>query len=482
MPAPDIYADAAATMSESQQLLVSQLRARIGTMIRNKWRIDALLGVGGMAAVYACTHRNGHRCAIKMLLPSYATNGDIIKRFLKEGYVANDVRHPGAVTVLDDDATEDGSYFLVMELLEGESFERVIRKHDRGIDAIEALRVTHDVLAVLAAAHARHIVHRDIKPDNVFLLKDGRVKVLDFGIARVKQSQTGSGGTQHGTVLGTPGFMPPEQARGHLDAVDAQSDLWAVGAMMFVALTGRPLRLALTTNEELLQAMTEPPPPLRTVAPNVPQAVSDIVDRALLFDKPSRWRDAREMQAAVRAALGDDAATLHNTHVEEEMMGPTLHPTPEARRGTELVATRSESPPVPAATRSAARPPSKMRRALIVVLAATAMLVTMIVVRATHSTTNASPANGGAVQVGTAPDLPPLVVASASAGATSIPMRSSIPIPIPIPVPTSTSTSSGVATPKQAGKSAPVKAIVAAKASASATPPVPTFDPLNRRL
>jgi serine/threonine-protein kinase len=115
---------AAASMSEAQRILLGQLRARIGTVVRGKWRIDALLGLGGMAAVYSATHRNGHGCAIKMLLPSFAANPDVIRRFLKEGYVANEVKHPGVVTVLDDDVTEDGAYFLVMELLQGESFDR----------------------------------------------------------------------------------------------------------------------------------------------------------------------------------------------------------------------------------------------------------------------------------------------------------------------------------------------------------------------
>jgi serine/threonine protein kinase len=281
----------------------------VGTVFRGKWRIDALLGVGGMAAVYAVTHRNGHRCAIKVLLPRHRTSPEIVRRFLKEGYAANEVGHAGAVTILDDDVTEEGEYFLVMELLEGRSLDRRLREGSKGMAPEEVARILVEVLDVLAAAHDRGIVHRDIKPENVFLLTDGRIKVLDFGIARIRQAQTESG-TQLGAVMGTPAYMPPEQARGRWDEVDARSDLWSVGATGFAAMAGRPVRSAATTNEELLQAMTEPPPPLHSVKPDAPPMVCDVIDRALSFDKAARWSDARAMQAALRAALGEEAPTL----------------------------------------------------------------------------------------------------------------------------------------------------------------------------
>jgi serine/threonine-protein kinase len=292
----------------SESLLLAQVRARVGTVLRSKWRLDALLGMGGMAAVYSATHRNGHRWAVKMLLPSLNERADIVRRFCKEGYVANEVNHPGAVTIVDDDVTEDGAHFLVMELLDGESLDRVLRRNAAGLAPAEVTRITHEVLDVLAAAHERAIVHRDIKPENLFVLQDGRVKLLDFGIARLRYAQTLSARTEHGGTMGTPAYMPPEQARGHWDEVDAQSDLWSLGATMFAALTGRGLRIAPTPNEELLLAMTEPAPPLHSVAPAVPLALSDIVDRALAFDKRSRWPGAREMQAALRAVQGADVS------------------------------------------------------------------------------------------------------------------------------------------------------------------------------
>ena len=287
----------------------AQIYARIGSVIRGKWRIDSVLGIGGMAAVYAATHRNGHKCAIKMLLPTFSAHKEVIQRFLKEGYVANEVNHPGAVAVLDDDVTDDGSHFLVMDFLAGETFDSVVRAHPEGLDPAMAMRVAHDLLDVLEAAHNRGIVHRDIKPENVFILRDGRVKLLDFGIAHLRQTSVAAGParTQLGVVMGTPSYMPPEQARGQWDRVDAQSDVWAVGAVMFVALSGKPLRDAPTVNMELAQAMVEPAPPLQSVAPAIPAALAAVVDRALLFEKSARWSSAREMQEALGALLAAPA-------------------------------------------------------------------------------------------------------------------------------------------------------------------------------
>ena len=196
----------------------TQLRAaahaRLGTVLRGKWRLDQILGVGGMATVYLASHRNGSRAAIKMLHPSLNVDAQTLQRFLREGYAANKVDHPGAVRVIDDDTSEDGSAFLVMELLEGASLDQLVR--DRPMPLGEALRVTRLALEVLMSAHAHGIVHRDIKPENIFVTKDGTVKILDFGIARLREQAGGgtSGSTLGGMVLGTPAFMPPEQARG----------------------------------------------------------------------------------------------------------------------------------------------------------------------------------------------------------------------------------------------------------------------------
>src|SRR5512140_697173 len=159
-----------------------------GTVIKGRWRIDGVLGVGGMASVYAATHRNGNRVAIKVLHREMSLDGAIRKRFLREGYASNAINHPGVVRVHDDDVTEDGAVFFTMDLLEGESLEGRAKRLKYTFNATEILTTMHAVLDILAAAHEKGIVHRDIKPANIFLASDGTVKLLDFGVAQIRNA------------------------------------------------------------------------------------------------------------------------------------------------------------------------------------------------------------------------------------------------------------------------------------------------------
>ncbi len=297
-------------MTDPQDDTTKRARARIGKVLREKWKIYDLLGIGGMAAVYAAMHiNNGKRVAIKLLHPEVVTNAEARSRFLREGYVANKVEHPGTVQVLDDDIDDDGSVFLVMELLDGESFEARRVRSGNLLPAIDVLKVADRVLDVLAMAHEKGIVHRDIKPDNIFLTSDGGVKLLDFGIARLRDSMRRATLTSGGAI-GTPAFMPPEQARGRWNDVGPRTDIWALGATMFTALTGHLVHEAETVNELLLAAMTKPAPPLASRLPGVPATLSAVVDRALAHEMDARWPDARTMQSMVRMAfqtLGDPA-------------------------------------------------------------------------------------------------------------------------------------------------------------------------------
>jgi serine/threonine-protein kinase len=275
----------------------------VGRVLRGKWRLDALLGVGGMAAVFAATHRNGKRVAVKLLHPEKSIEEDTRSRFLREGYLANKVGHPGVVSVLDDDVTEDGLAFLVMDLLEGETLKERWRSMSKRMPVEETLRIAYALLDVLGAAHDKGIVHRDLKPDNVFLTTDGRVKILDFGIARLRETDTAADATRSTSMLGTPAFMAPEQARSRWDWVDARTDLWAVGATMFTLLTGQFVHEAGTMTEILVAAATQRPRPIRSVAPEVPESMAAVIDRALAFEQDQRWPDARSMQAAIGAIL-----------------------------------------------------------------------------------------------------------------------------------------------------------------------------------
>jgi len=292
--------------------LLVRARGRIGTILREKWRLDVLLGLGGMAAVYAATHRNGSRGAVKLLHSELSTSRQIRERFLREGYIANQIDHSGAVRVIDDDVAEDGSLFLVAELLDGETVEERRLRHDGKLSEDDALSIADQLLDVLAAAHENGIVHRDLKPENIFITRDGRVKVLDFGIARLRELSTASKATKEGSTMGTPAFMAYEQARGLWNEVDARTDLWAVGATMFTLLAGRCVHEGRTTQEVLLGAMTKTALPLAQIVPAVSPAVAAVVDRALAQEKEKRWPSAKRMQAAVRDAYHD----RHNVPIQ----------------------------------------------------------------------------------------------------------------------------------------------------------------------
>ncbi|MBI5535534.1 MAG: serine/threonine protein kinase [Deltaproteobacteria bacterium] len=278
-------------------------RRRIGRTVKGKWQIDALIGMGGMASVYAATHRNNSRVALKVLRLELSADADIRARFLREGYVANVIDHPGTVRVVDDDVDDDGSVFLVMELLEGESLADRLDRVGGRMAVQEALRLGADALDVVAAAHDKGVVHRDLKPDNVFLTSDGQVKVLDFGIARVRELSHASSATRTGAMMGTPAFMPPEQALGHSREIDARTDLWAMGATIFRMITGRNVHPGETPNELLIGAATRKAPSLSAVTFGAPTPLVEFLDKSLAFERDGRWPDARAMRSALQRVL-----------------------------------------------------------------------------------------------------------------------------------------------------------------------------------
>ncbi|HEY6725431.1 MAG TPA: serine/threonine-protein kinase, partial [Polyangiaceae bacterium] len=275
--------------------------ARVGTVINGKWTVDRLIGVGGMASVYAATHRNSKRAALKIMHPELSAQATIRERFLREGYLANMVDHPGVVSIDDDDITEDGCAYLVMELVEGETLEARLRRKGP-LPAEEVLSFMDQVLHALATAHTRGVVHRDLKPENMLLAQNGEVKLLDFGIARARALSTDPTKTLTDGLMGTPAFMPPEQARGRWEEVDAQSDVWALGATMFTLLTGRNVHQAATTNEALAVAMMRHAPKLEEYRAELPASLIELVNKALEFEKKDRWPNATVMLLAVRRA------------------------------------------------------------------------------------------------------------------------------------------------------------------------------------
>ena len=280
----------------------------VGRLLCGKWRVERLLGTGGMSSVYAATHRNGKRVAVKVLSPELRASRRARDRFLREGYIANRVGHHGAVSVLDDDVTGDGLVFLVMELLEGETLSARCRRLGGRLDVLEALALIDQLLEVLSAAHSSGIIHRDIKPCNLFLTRDGQLKLLDFGIASLREIAGSLSQTHSGAQLGTPGFMAPEQARGRWSEVTARTDVWATGATLFRVLTGRLVHEAQTRNEALIAAATQPAPALATIDRSIPGVVAAVVDKALCLEPDKRWQNAAAMCAALASAQAELAA------------------------------------------------------------------------------------------------------------------------------------------------------------------------------
>ena len=279
-----------------------QTKARVGQVFNKKYTLGRLIGSGGMATVYEATHRNGHRVAIKILHGDVSAIEDLRARFLREGYVANKVEHRGAVRVLDDDTAEDGAVFLVMELLEGETLDARITRLGGRLPAPEACTLAYQVLDVLAAAHDKGVIHRDVKPENLFLTVDGVLKVLDFGMARVLLEPAEGTATRAGMLIGTPAFMAPEQALGQSARVDGRTDLWAVAAAMFTMITGQYVHEAETTQEMLIRAGSMTARSVLAVAPDLPPRVAEVIDGALAFLPSDRWPDARAMQAILADA------------------------------------------------------------------------------------------------------------------------------------------------------------------------------------
>jgi serine/threonine-protein kinase len=288
-------------MVAADEDMVARAAKRLGAVLNEKYTLDRVLGIGGMATVYAATHRNGKEFAVKVLHADLSMRTETRTRFLREGYLANRISHPGAVAVLDDDVSEDGAAFLVMELLQGQTVEALWESQRCRLPFPLVAGIGLQLLDVLAAAHTRGLVHRDIKPGNLMLTPEGTLKVLDFGIARLRD-MAHSHTTQTGMVLGTPAFMAPEHAMAKSDEIDAQTDLWAVGATLFTLASGELVHEAENTQMLLVKAATVPARSLAKLMPAAPPALIAVIDRALAFEKSDRWANATAMQTALREA------------------------------------------------------------------------------------------------------------------------------------------------------------------------------------
>jgi len=285
-------------------------RTLVGSVLSGRWRLVQTLGAGGMGEVYAAEPlAGGARVAVKMLRPEFVADPAVLARFVEEGRTCGRLIHPNIVRVIESAASEDGSPYIVMELLEGVPLAAYTQNGER-VPAAQAVPILQGVLAGLAAAHAQGVVHRDLKPDNVFLtrLAGGMfmVKVLDFGIAKVMDAAGGMGSrTRSGMLLGTPAYMSPEQVKSSSD-VDQRADLWSAGVIFYEMLTGRVAFPAPTEYARILAVLTTEPEPIERVDPAL-APLAPFGAQALTKDRDLRFGSAIEMAFALASVTPNDA-------------------------------------------------------------------------------------------------------------------------------------------------------------------------------
>ncbi|HEX4446983.1 MAG TPA: protein kinase [Polyangiaceae bacterium] len=281
-------------------------RPLVGTVLSRRWRLTSKLGEGGMGEVYAAdSMAGGPRVAVKVLRPEFVSDPQVLSRFLEEARTSIRLVHPNIVRVIEGSQAEDGSPYLVMELLDGVPLGAYTQNGGR-VPLAQAVPILQGILAGLAAAHSQGVVHRDLKPDNVLLTRDAGgtfvVKVLDFGIAKVMDVAGGMGvRTRTGMLLGTPAYMSPEQARNARD-VDQRADLWSAGVLFYEMLTGRSAFPAPTEYARLAALLSSEPEPVTKVDPSL-APLTGFFERALKKDRAERFSTAIEMARALSAAV-----------------------------------------------------------------------------------------------------------------------------------------------------------------------------------
>jgi len=271
-----------------------------------------------MGRVYEARHTRLHtkRFAVKLLHHELARQPEVVTRFQREAEAASVLTHPNVVGVYDVNTSADGRPYIVAEMLEGEELGNYLERLGK-LPVVEAVHIVRQVCRALGAAHAHGIVHRDVKPENVFLAgPSATVKVLDFGISKVAENSDGL--TKTGTVMGTPDYMAPEQARG--DRVDARADIYAVGAILYRALTGRKPFDGMDPMAILTAVLTQEPERPSTLEPSIPLSLELIVQRTMAKSPAERFATMEALEQALAVEL-QPAGLLPGRHVAAKAIG-----------------------------------------------------------------------------------------------------------------------------------------------------------------
>ncbi len=271
----------------------------VGTVLSDTYEILRVIGEGGMGRVYEASHRRlrSRRFAIKVLHHDLSRQPEVVSRFQREAEAASALTHPNVVQVFDVNRTPDGRPYIAGELLEGEELGHHLDRLGR-LGLSEAIFIVRQICSALAAAHARGVIHRDVKPENVFLVGSAeapRIKVLDFGISKLGDSQASL--TRTGVVMGTPAYMPPEQARG--SHVDHRADIYAVGAILYRALTGSKPFADLDPVATLTAVVAEEPRRPSTLERSIAPGLELVIQKAMAKDPTERYGSLAELDAAL---------------------------------------------------------------------------------------------------------------------------------------------------------------------------------------
>jgi serine/threonine protein kinase/beta-lactam-binding protein with PASTA domain len=297
-----------------------------GQPFDGRYRVLGRLGVGGMATVYLAEDSSlGRKVALKVMAERYAEDGEFVERFRREAQAAARLNHPNIIAVYDR-GEADGRPYIAMEYLQGRTLKQVIQKEGQ-LPPERAIAIAMQVLAGLRYAHEHGVVHRDVKPHNVLVGDDGRIKVTDFGIAHAGDPQM----TEVGSIVGTAQYLSPEQARGR--TVGPQTDIYSLGVVLYEMLAGRVPFEGDSSVAIAMQHVSDPPPPLQALAPQVPDSLALVVAHAMLKEPSQRYGSADEFGAdldRVRRGLVPVAATAVTSVIPRE---PTeMIPAVEATR------------------------------------------------------------------------------------------------------------------------------------------------------